>query len=97
MMRSLTCAEVRPQHIGKKATLAGWVHSRRDHGGVLFIDLRDRSGVVQVVFNPENKTLLSQAEQLRSEFVIQASGAVRVRPEGTKNPNLATAEIELYA
>lgn len=97
MMRSLYCAEIRPQHITHKITLTGWVHSRRDHGGVLFIDLRDRSGLVQVVFDPETKDLFQKAEALRSEFVIQVTGTVRPRPEGTQNPQLATGSVELVA
>ncbi len=97
MMRDLFCAEVSEKHVGKTLTLAGWVHSRRDHGGVLFIDLRDRTGVVQAVFNPELADLMKEAETLRSEFVIQIKGAVRLRPEGTRNPNLATGAIEVVA
>ncbi len=97
MKRSLYCAEVTEKNIGQRLTLAGWMHARRDHGGVLFVDLRDRTGVVQVVFNPEAKDLFTQAEQLRSEFVIQVIGTVRPRPEGTKNPNLATGAVEVVA
>jgi len=97
MMRSLCCAEVSKRHIGEHVTLAGWIQSRRDHGGVLFIDLRDRSGLVQVVFNPEDRPLFLQAEGLRSEFVIQVKGLVRKRPEGTLNPHLATGEVEVVA
>ena len=95
MMRTQYCAEVFSQHIGQKVTLVGWVHSRRDHGGVLFIDLRDRTGLVQIVFNPESKELFSQADQLRSEYVIQGVGSVRKRPEGTINPSLETGEVEV--
>lgn len=97
MMRTSYCAEVNDRHIGQNVTLTGWVHSRRDHGGVLFIDLRDRSGLVQVVFAPEKADLFKEAEHLRSEFVIQISGTVRARPDGTKNPNLATGGIEVLA
>lgn len=97
MMRTSYCTEVTDQHIAKMVTLSGWVHSRRDHGGVLFIDLRDRTGLIQVVFNPEPAALFLEAEQLRSEFVIQVKGQVRQRPEGTRNPNLATGNIEVVA
>ncbi len=97
MMRTSYCAEVNERHVGQAVTLSGWVHSRRDHGGVLFIDLRDRTGLVQIVFNPEPAALFNEAEQLRSEFVIQVKGKVRPRPEGTRNPNLATGAIEVLA
>jgi len=97
MMRSSTIVEVTPQHKGQNVTLTGWVHSRRDHGGVLFIDLRDRSGLIQIVFNPESKELFSRADPLRSEYVIQVTGVVRARPEGTVNPNIPTGQIEVVA
>jgi len=97
MKRSLYCAEVTEKNISQRLTLSGWMHARRDHGGVLFIDLRDRTGVVQVVFNPEPRALFAQAELLRNEFVIQVVGTVRPRPEGTKNPNLATGAVEVVA
>jgi len=88
------CADVSEGHIGSKVTLTGWVHSRRDHGGVLFIDLRDRSGIVQVVFNPEPAALFTRADQLRSEFVIQI---FRMRPEGTINSKMKTGTVEVVA
>ena len=97
MIRTCLCAEVGERHLGTRVTLAGWVHSRRDHGGVLFVDLRDRSGVVQVVFNPAPEALFKTAEDLRSEFVVQIRGEVRRRPEGTLNPNLATGTVEVVA
>ncbi len=97
MMRTQYCAEVADRHIGQSVVLSGWVHSRRDHGGVLFIDLRDRTGLVQVVFNPEPAALFTEAEQLRAEFVVQVKGVVRQRPEGTRNPNLATGNVEVLA
>ncbi len=91
------CGEVTTQLIGKKVTLTGWVHRRRDHGGVIFIDLRDRSGLVQIVFNPdEAKDIFADAERLRSEYVIKVKGEVRQRPEGATNPNLPTGEVEVY-
>jgi len=77
--------------------LAGWVHRRRDHGGVVFVDLRDRSGLMQVVVSPSEEGAYATAERLRSEFVVAVSGAVRLRPEGTSNPNLPTGEVEVAA
>lgn len=97
MLRTLTIGELSDKSVGQKPTLTGWVHSWRDHGGVLFVDLRDRSGLVQLVFNPEPKALFDVASQLRSEFVIQVIGEVRLRPEGTRNPNLSTGNIEVVA
>jgi aspartyl-tRNA synthetase len=96
MYRTQHCAELRAADRGKKVSLAGWVDSRRDHGGVIFIDLRDREGVTQIVFNPElNKAVADQAHELRSEFVIQVEGTVVGRLPGTENKNLLTGEIEL--
>ena len=84
--------------IGQEVTLAGWVHRQRDHGGVMFIDLRDRFGIVQVVANPTISTQAAQtAEEVRSEWVIQVIGVVRRRPEGSENPNMPTGEIEIEA
>src|SRR3990167_174806 len=94
-MRSHYCVEISADLIGKEVQLAGWVHRRRDHGGVIFIDLRDREGIVQVVVAPEKKSAFSKAEQVRSEYVIQVQGKVRSRPQGTINPNLPTGEIEV--
>jgi aspartyl/asparaginyl-tRNA synthetase len=83
---------------GQRVTLMGWVHRRRDHGGLIFIDLRDRSGLVQVVFSPEkDPDAFRLAESIRNEYVLAISGLVQERPEGTINPNLATGEIEVYA
>jgi aspartyl-tRNA synthetase len=96
-MRSHYCGEVTTDLLDKDVTLAGWVHRRRDHGGVIFVDLRDREGLVQVVFNPENKELFAQAESLRSEYVVQIKGKVRNRPAGTVNSNLKTGAIEVVA
>ena len=95
MKRSCYCGDVREDSIGKELSVSGWVHSRRDHGGVIFIDLRDREGVVQVVFQPENKEIFAAAERLRSEYVISAKGLLRHRPEGTVNPNMPTGKVEL--
>jgi aspartyl-tRNA synthetase len=96
MEETYSCGELRLSEQGKSVILRGWVNRRRDHGGVTFIDLRDRSGFVQVVFNPDISPQAHQAAvPLRSEWVIQIQGVVRQRPEGMKNPNLATGEIEI--
>ncbi|MDR2425903.1 MAG: aspartate--tRNA ligase [Endomicrobium sp.] len=95
MKRSCYCGDVREDSIGKELVVNGWVHSRRDHGGVIFIDLRDREGIVQVVFQPEKKEIFSVAERLRSEYVISVKGLIRHRPEGTVNPNMPTGKVEL--
>src|SRR6266702_4149911 len=96
MYRTHDCSSLRKSDIGKEATLAGWVHVLRDHGGVIFIDLRDREGLTQVVFRPEeNAQLAKEAHGLRSEDVIQVSGKVAPRVPGTENPKLATGDIEL--
>ena len=96
MYRTHDCNSLRKIDIGREATLAGWVHVSRDHGGVIFVDLRDREGITQVVFRPEeNADLAKQAHTLRSEDVIQVSGKVAARVPGTENPKLATGDIEL--
>ena len=98
MLKDIPCGEVTEGHVGSIVTLAGWVHRRRLHGGVVFIDLRDRSGIVQLVFNPEISPGAHQvAEQVRSEWVIQVKGLVRRRPEGSENPALSTGAIEVAA
>ena len=98
MLRSTSCGELRTGHVGQTVTLAGWVHRRRDHGNLIFIDLRDRYGLVQVVFNPELAPKAhAAAERFRSEWVVKVSGTVYARPEGTANPGLATGEIEVSA
>jgi len=92
------CNELRPAHIGQEVTLAGWVDARRDLGGVIFIELRDREGRTQVVFNPEtNPALAAQAHSLRSEFVLKITGTVTQRPAGTENLKLATGQVEVIA
>jgi aspartyl-tRNA synthetase len=97
-LRTHTCGELRAQHVGQEVALAGWVQSIRDHGGVLFADLRDRYGITQVVFNPERSPELHRrAGELRSEYVIRIQGKVRRRPEGTANPKVSTGEIEVPA
>lgn len=96
MMRSHYCGDVTAAAIDSEITVCGWVHRRRDHGGVIFVDLRDRSGLLQVVFDPDEPSIFETAERLRGEFVIQVTGRVRARPEGTVNKNLASGEIEVY-
>jgi aspartyl-tRNA synthetase len=96
LLKNYSCGELREKHAGQKVTLAGWVHRRRDHGGKVFIDLRDREGVVQVVFNPQvAQEAYEVAGSLRSEYVIQVTGEVAPRPKGTENPKLATGDIEV--
>jgi len=98
LLKSHNCGELRKSHAGQKVTLAGWVHRRRDHGGKVFIDLRDREGIVQVVFNPQvSQEAYEVAGSLRSEYVIQVTGEVVPRPEGTENPKLATGAVEVIA
>ena len=96
MLKTHNCGELNKNHIGQQVSLAGWVHRRRDHGGLVFIDLRDRSGLVQVVFNPQaSGDQHDIAGSLRLEFVLQVSGEVARRPEGTENPKLPTGEVEI--
>jgi aspartyl-tRNA synthetase len=96
-MRTHYCGQVSEQLAGQEITVAGWVHRRRDHGGVIFVDLRDREGLLQIVFDPDDHALFSDAERLRGEFVIQVRGLVRPRPTGTANANLASGKVELLA
>jgi len=96
-MRSHYCGHVNRAEIGRTVTVAGWVHRRRDHGGVIFIDLRDREGLLQVVFDPDRAEMFKEAERLRSEYVLAVEGTVRARPQGTVNPNLASGEVEVLA
>jgi len=96
--RTVYCGQVRPEHIGKEVVLCGWVHRRRDHGGLVFVDLRDREGIVQVVFTPESfPEAHARADALRVEYVLSVRGTVRRRPEGTENKNLPTGAIEVVA
>jgi len=94
-MRSHYCGDVNAAHIDQEVVVCGWVNRRRDHGGVIFVDLRDRNGLVQCVFDPDNADMFAMAEQIRSEYVLRIKGLVRRRPEGTINSNISTGEIEL--
>lgn len=94
-MRTHYCGDVTESYTDKTVTICGWVHNRRDHGGVIFLDVRDRAGLVQVVFEPENKAVFDKAELLRHEFVIEVTGVVRARPEGMINPQMSTGQIEV--
>src|SRR3989338_208193 len=96
LRRSHSCGELTQKNSGQEVILSGWVQRRRDHGGVIFVDLRDRTGIKQVVFNPKiNSKLHKEAEQLRSEYVISVKGKVEARPEGMKNPKMKTGDIEI--
>jgi len=98
MKRTHHCSELRAAHVGQRVSLAGWVHVRRDHGGIVFIDLRDREGVTQVVFDPEHNPAAAElSHDLRSEYVVAVDGVVRHRPAGTENAKLPTGEIEVLA
>ena len=97
MKRTDYCGRIDRRHLGQAVTVAGWVHRRRDHGGVIFIDLRDREGIVQVVCDPDRAATFATAEKLRSEYCIAVTGRVRPRPAGTVNPNLVSGEIEMLA
>src|SRR5881394_2158429 len=96
-MRTHYCGEVSASLVGKSVTLCGWAHRRRDHGGVIFIDLRDREGLAQVVFNPDAGEAFRTAEKVRNEFVLRVTGLLRKRPEGSTNPELRSGEVELVA
>jgi aspartyl-tRNA synthetase len=96
-MRSHYCGQVDEALLDQEVTVAGWVHRRRDHGGVIFVDLRDREGLLQIVFDPDAAVVFKEAERLRNEFVVRVRGRVRARPEGTVNPNLASGKVELLA
>ncbi len=94
-MRTHYCGELNEAHIDAEVSVCGWAHRRRDHGGVIFLDLRDRSGIVQVVYDPDTPEAFAQAERVRSEYVLQVRGKVRRRPQGTENPDMATGQIEV--
>src|SRR3989344_8178499 len=96
MKRTHTCGELTKKDLQKEATLCGWVHTRRDHGGVVFIDLRDRYGITQVVFDPShNKEVHKFAEHIGREWALKVKGQVRMRPEGMTNSKISTGKIEL--
>jgi len=95
MMRSHYCGDINESHLGEEVEICGWVHRRRDHGGVIFIDLRDREGIVQVVFDPDRAESFAVAESVRGEYVLKLKGRVRPRPEGTVNEKMKTGKIEL--
>jgi len=94
-MRTHYCGQVNASHVGQTVILCGWNHRRRDHGGVIFIDLRDREGLAQIVCDPDRPEMFKEAEEVRNEYVLKVTGLVRRRPAGTENPNLATGEIEI--
>jgi aspartyl-tRNA synthetase len=96
-MRTHYCGEVNERLVGSTVSVAGWVHRRRDHGGVIFVDLRDRSGLLQLVFDPDAAAVFAEAERVRGEWVLRVTGTVRPRPEGTVNTNLASGHVELLA
>jgi aspartyl-tRNA synthetase len=96
-MRTHYCGQVDERLLGQEVTVAGWVHRRRDHGGVIFVDLRDREGLLQIVFHPDLAAVFAEAERLRNEFVVSVTGTVRERPAGTVNPHLASGKVELVA
>ena len=92
-MRTHYCGQVTETLVGEEVEVCGWVHRRRDHGGVIFIDLRDRDGIVQVVYDPEDPKTFEIAERVRNEYVLRCKGKVRFRPEGTENPNMTTGKM----
>jgi aspartyl-tRNA synthetase len=96
-MRTHYCGELNQENSGQEISVCGWVNRRRDHGGVIFIDLRDKKGILQVVVDPDNEALFSTAESVRNEFVLKITGLVRARPEGTNNKDMSTGEIEVLA
>jgi aspartyl-tRNA synthetase len=95
--RTHQCGLINKELAGEEITISGWIHRRRDHGGVIFFDIRDETGLVQVVYNPENKEPFALAENCRSEYVLMSKGRVRLRPEGTVNKSLPSGEIEIEA
>src|SRR5579862_2768159 len=94
-MRTHYCGQVDESSIGKVVTVAGWAHRRRDHGGVIFVDLRDRTGLLQLVFNPDAARVFATAERVRNEFVLEVTGLARERPPGTANAHLKSGQVEL--
>ena len=96
-MRSHECGIISEDLVGQDVMVCGWAHRRRDHGGVIFIDLRDRTGLLQIVADPDEKAAFETADKVRNEYVLQIKGRIRVRPAGTENPELKTGKLELYA
>ena len=96
-MRTHYCGQVDESLIGEEISVTGWVHRRRDHGGVIFVDLRDREGLLQIVFDPDRPEIFAEAERIRGEYVLAVKGKVRPRPEGTVNPNMPTGQVEVLA
>ena len=96
MHRSIYCGAISLDNLDENVTICGWVDRRRDHGGVIFIDLRDRKGIVQVVFDGDSGEHFADADRVRSEYVLQVTGKVRARTAGTVNPLMSTGEIEIY-
>ena len=94
-MRSHYCGDLRASQDGETVTLCGWVHRRRDHGGVIFLDLRDRAGLVQVVFDPDTVDAFARADKVRSEYVVEVTGRVRLRDEAVRNSRMPTGDIEV--
>ena len=96
-MKRTYCGEIDNKSINEILTVKGWVNTRRDHGGVIFIDLRDHTGILQIVFNPDTKKIFDKAQSLRSEYVLEITGTIKKRLEGTINNDMLTGEIELIA
>jgi len=96
-MRTHYCGKLDKNLVGEQVTICGWVHSRRDHGGVIFLDMRDIFGIAQAVFNPENVDVFALADKVRSEYLLKITGTIRLRPEGATNPNMISGEVELLA
>src|ERR1700694_3979953 len=98
MKRTMMCGEVRAEHVGQAIVLQGWVHTVRDHGGLIFLDLRDRAGLAQVIVNPTTAAdAFAVASGLRDEYVVEVHGLVQRRPPGSDNPRIPTGEIEVHA
>src|SRR5690606_38604645 len=95
MMRTHYCGQLNETLADQEVTLCGWVHRRRDHGGVIFLDIRDREGLAQVVFDPDREETFALADRVRSEYVVKVRGKVRPRPAGAVNPNMASGAIEV--
>ena len=97
MKRTHKCNQINNSLVGEEIAISGWIHRRRDHGGVIFFDIRDEDGLVQVVYNPDEVESFKVAESCRNEYVVYSKGLVRERPEGTKNDNLQSGDVEIVA